>query len=196
MGSLSHRPARALQSRSSFLGGRPSYVLYYWEVVDTHQLLQSSLQQLTSNAGAANASAVPGTVSSTAGSRTSPRGRRDDDDQQQAKRMAPLVASIDKLAAIHKGMAHKRPRDREQLREMEDKRASLETCQMERKRKFERICELRDLARQYRRERVQLDSKGKNFAVLQDFYDEEIKSIEDELGELVDAPTAFNRDNS
>jgi hypothetical protein len=110
--------------------------------------------------------------------------------------MAPLVASIDKLAAIHKGMAHKRPRDREQLRKMEDKRASLETCQMERKRKFERICELRDLARQYRRERVQLDSKGKNFAVLQDFYDEEIKSIEDELGELVDAPTAFNRDNS
>ena len=38
MGSLSHRPARALQSRSSFLGGRPSYVLYYWEVVDTHQI--------------------------------------------------------------------------------------------------------------------------------------------------------------
>ncbi len=155
------------------------------------------MQQLTNNAGAANASAAPGTVSSTAGSRTSPRGRRDNDDQQQAKRKAPLVASIDKLAAIHEGMAHERARrDREQLREMEDKRASLEMCQMERKRKFERICELRDLARQYRRERVQLDSKGENFAVLQDFYDEEIKSIEDELGELVDAPTAFNRDNS
>ncbi len=96
-------------------------MLYYWEVVDTHQLLQSSLQRLTNNAGAANASAAPGTVSSTAGSRTSPRGRRDDDDEQQAKRMAPLVASIDKLAAIHEGMAHEQARDREQLREMEDK---------------------------------------------------------------------------
>ena len=72
LGSLSHRPACALQSRSSFLGGRPSYVLYYWEIVDSHQLLQSSLQRLTSNAGAANASAAPSTVSST-GSRT-PRG--------------------------------------------------------------------------------------------------------------------------
>ena len=192
MGALSHRPARALQSRSSFLGGRPSYVLYYWEIVDAHQLLQSSLQRLTSNSGAANASAAPSTVSST-GSRT-PRGRRhadiQNDEQEQARKMAPLVASIDKLAAIHEGMAHERARDREQQKELEDKRASLEVRQMERKRKFERMCELRDLARQYRRERVQLDSKGENFAVLKDFYDEEIKSIEVEFGELVDGPTA------
>ena len=47
LGSLSHRPGRALQSRSSFLGGRPSYVLYYWEVANAHQLLQSSLQSAT-----------------------------------------------------------------------------------------------------------------------------------------------------
>ncbi len=188
MGSLSHRPARALHTRSYFLGRRPSYVLYYWEVVDAHQLLRSSLQQLTNNAGAANASAAPSTVSST-GSRTT-RRQRDDDQQEQERRMAPLVASIDKLAAIHEGMAHERARDKEQLKELEDKRASLEMRRMERKRKFERICELRDLAGQYRRERIQLDSKGENFAVLRDFYDEEITSIEDELGELVDAPTA------
>jgi hypothetical protein len=70
MGSLSHRPARALQSRSSFLGGRPSYVL----LVLLGDCGCSSLQRLTSNADAANASAAPSTVSST-GSRT-PRGRR------------------------------------------------------------------------------------------------------------------------
>ena len=194
MGSLSHRPARALQSRSAFLGGRPSYVLYYWEVVDSHQLLQSSLQRLTSNAGAANASVAPSAVSRT-GSRTS-RGRRDDDRddfEQQARKMAPLVASIDKLTAVHEGIAHERARDRDQLKESEDRRASLEMRQVEKKRKFERSCELRDLARQYRRERVQLDSTGENFAVLKDFYDEEIKSIDDELGELlVDAPTPSN----
>jgi hypothetical protein len=55
---------------------------------------------------------------------TSPRGQRGDDDQQQARRMAPLVASIDKLAAIHKGMAHKRAQDREQSKEIENKRAN------------------------------------------------------------------------
>ena len=61
----------------------------------------------------------------------------------------------------------------------------LETSQMDRKRKFDRTCEeLRDLARQYRREQIQLDSSGGNYAALKHFYDEEIKSIEDKLSEL------------
>ncbi len=131
MGSLSHRQSRVLQLRSSFLGGRSLYLLYYWEVVDAHQLLQSSLQRLTSTAGAAIASAAPSTVSST-GSRLS-RGQVDDrqDDQQQSSKMAPLVASIDKLAAIHECMTHERARDIEQLKELEDNRALLEERQME-----------------------------------------------------------------
>ena len=109
-------------------------------------------------------------------------------DLQQARRMAPFVASLDKLTAVHEGMAHERARDREQLKELEDKRASLEMNQEERKRKFERTCELRDLARQYRRERVQLDNNRENYAELNDFYEDEIKSIEDELAELVNPP--------
>ncbi len=39
IGSLDGRPARALQSRAVFLNGQPSYLLYFWEVADTHQLL-------------------------------------------------------------------------------------------------------------------------------------------------------------
>ena len=59
-GLLSGRPARALQSRASFLNGKPSYLLYFWEVADTHQLLQeSSLQRLNSNTGASDASFAP-----------------------------------------------------------------------------------------------------------------------------------------
>ena len=46
IGELAGCPARALQSRASFLNGRPSYLLYFWEVADAHQLLQSSLQRL------------------------------------------------------------------------------------------------------------------------------------------------------
>ena len=34
IGSLARRPPRALQSRAAFLNGRPSYLLYYWEVAD------------------------------------------------------------------------------------------------------------------------------------------------------------------
>jgi hypothetical protein len=55
--------------------------------------------------------------------------------------MAPFVASLDKLAAVHKGMTREHARDREQ----EDKQASLEMVQLERKRKFERMSELRVL---------------------------------------------------
>ena len=82
-------------------------MMYIWEVVDAHQLLQSSLQQLTSKADATNASLVPSSVSSS-GSRSS-QGQGDDrqHDQPQASKMAPLVASIDKLAAIHECMTHK-----------------------------------------------------------------------------------------
>ena len=87
-------------------------------------------------------------------------------------------------------------KDREQLKELEDNRALLEERQMEQKRKFERKFELRDLARQYRRERIQVDSKAENFGVLKEIYDEEIKSIEVELGELADTPTADNRENN
>ena len=44
IGCLDGRPARALQSRAAFLNGRPSYLLYFWELADAHQILQSSLQ--------------------------------------------------------------------------------------------------------------------------------------------------------
>ena len=45
-GSLARRSAHALQTRAAFLNGRPSYLLYFWEVADRHELLQSSLQRL------------------------------------------------------------------------------------------------------------------------------------------------------
>jgi len=52
IGGLRNRPARALHLRQSFLNGRPSYLFYFWEVADSHQLLQSSLQCLTEGTGA------------------------------------------------------------------------------------------------------------------------------------------------
>ena len=35
-GCLSRQPLRALQSRASFLNGRPSILLYFWDVADVH----------------------------------------------------------------------------------------------------------------------------------------------------------------
>ena len=68
IGALSNRPGCALQSRRSFVGGRPSYVLYYLEVADAHINscnLRCRVRLSTSNAGAADATVAPSTVSST-----------------------------------------------------------------------------------------------------------------------------------
>ena len=63
-GSLARRPAHALQTRAAFLNGRPSYLLYFWEIADCHQLLQSSLQRLSIGTGASDASCAVSTAPS------------------------------------------------------------------------------------------------------------------------------------
>lgn len=44
-GALSDRPQFALDTRSAFLQGKPSYLLYFWELVDKYGLLSTSLQK-------------------------------------------------------------------------------------------------------------------------------------------------------
>lgn len=60
IGSLARRPARALQTRAAFLNGRPSYLLYFWEMADSHQLLQSSLQRLNNDIATSEGSFASG----------------------------------------------------------------------------------------------------------------------------------------
>ena len=67
-GLLSSHPACALQNRAAFLLGRPSYLLYFWEIADQHQLLlQSALQRLDDDVGATDASLAPSATSSGGG---------------------------------------------------------------------------------------------------------------------------------
>ncbi len=57
-GSLRQRPAWALDSRAAFLRGMPSYVLFYWEVAESQQLMSSCLQRLSYHANASDASSA------------------------------------------------------------------------------------------------------------------------------------------
>ena len=50
-GSLKQRPRRALDNRSNFFDGRSTYLLYMWDMLDEHGLLQSSVQQLHDGIG-------------------------------------------------------------------------------------------------------------------------------------------------
>lgn len=45
-GELSNRSAAAMECRANFLGGKPSYLLMFWELADKYQLLDSTMQRL------------------------------------------------------------------------------------------------------------------------------------------------------
>ena len=58
-GQLANRGRPALATRRNFLQGKPSYLLYYWELMDRHQLLSSTVQRFDEGFAAADAKSVP-----------------------------------------------------------------------------------------------------------------------------------------
>ena len=62
-GNLRGRPQRALDLRRNFFDTRNSYLLYLWDILDEHNLVQSSMQQLLHGIGSENGSnGVPSVV--------------------------------------------------------------------------------------------------------------------------------------
>ena len=178
MGSLSGRPSCALQSRAVFLNGRPSYLLYFWEVADAHQLLASSLQRLSGSTGATDASSAPSAlsaarrVSSSGGSGRRQQGRNatDDDDEREERLFVPLVNSIKDLAECQRDM----------LNAMRSE--VTENC---RKRTFDRRVELQDLARQYRRLKAELGNPSDEHSRrMSEFYTKEGELLQDKIRQL------------
>jgi hypothetical protein len=130
MGSLSGRPSCSLQSCAAFLNGRPSYLLYFWEVADAHQLLTSSLQRLSSSTGATDASSAPSALSAARSvSSSGDSGRRQqqgrnatDEDEREERLFVPLVNSIKDLADYQRDMLNARSEDRNLERALEEQR--------------------------------------------------------------------------
>jgi hypothetical protein len=62
-GSLRGRTQRALDVRRNFFDNRPSYLLYLWDILHEHDLVQSAMQQLLHGIGSGNGSTgVPSVV--------------------------------------------------------------------------------------------------------------------------------------
>ena len=191
VGCLSGRPARALQSRAAFLNGRPPYLLYFWEVADQHQLLQSSLQRLSNDVGAADgASSTASTRGSSAAGNSSQQRRREQQQQQsdllqtEASMYVPLAKSLQDLANSHVQLAMQREEDRNHQERMEDRRQQSEVSADCRKRTFQRRAELLDQARQYRRLNAELDEDDANSQRLSTFYLQECQMLQDEIDAL------------
>jgi hypothetical protein len=174
-GNLCNRPPRALDNRAAFLNGRPSYLLYFWEVADTHQLLASSLQRLSNHAGATSASSPPVVSSSRRSSLTSSggssRGARRQPERQDDNAMAPFVHSLQALANSQQQLLVDRAKDRQHERD-----------ENSRKRRFHRRSELMDEARKYRRESAELVGLVDDRSIrLSQFYDSEVAKLEQEI---------------
>ena len=187
IGSLNNRPPRALQSRAAFLNGRPPYLLYFWEVADTHQLLQSSLQRLTNNTGASDASMAP-TVTTTSGGSRNSRHRRQQQEQQErsSHTMMGILKSMKDIAKGNEQLRLDLQQDRVHERELEERRINSDRQEQCRKRNFQRRTELLDLGRKYRRLNAELDMCEERSQRLSEFYVNECRLVEDELRQLKD----------
>ena len=196
-GSLRQRPARALDSRAAFLRGMPSYILYYWEVAESQQLLSSCLQRLSNQANAPDASSaalvsrrggrttsVRSDITSSGGSsRSGGRGSRrrnadeetDDDDEMTANKTEnQLVQSLQDLVDSQRSLLSDRALDREH-QERENTR----------KRRFDRRSFLVDEARAYRMKIAEFscvdDARSRRMT---QFYTSKITKLEEEIQQL------------
>ena len=158
-GALSGRNARALDQRSAFLRGKPSYLLYFWELMDQYQLLQSSLQIFNSESGASDASSVPSVI----GKPSRRRGRQQDNENATANNILTLSNSLRFLAAA------------------EDTRSQLAANREDERNVRRRLYDLQDLARNYRRMYAEEDNQTGARAM---FYLEEGQRIQSEIEAL------------
>ncbi len=159
IGCLSGRSSRALQSRASFLNGRPSYLLYFSEVADRHQILQSSLQRLSNRAGAKDAPSVPSTVSNSSGGGRAQQQRPQQQEQYIAdgSLLTPLVESIKELVQSQQEMELNQAKDWIHELQSEEQQQLTQGNEQIRERAFRRRAELMDLARKYRKLKAELN---------------------------------------
>ena len=167
---LRNRPPRALDTRAAFLNGSPSYLLYFWELADTHQLLASTLQRLNDTVGATSASSAP-VVSSSRNGTSSCTSTGDSHGRQQRHEEASLAMSLQQIANSQDRMHLDRDVDREHERR-----------ENSRKRRFDRRSQLMDEARGYCKEIAELtcldDDRSQRII---HFYTSEVAKLEDEI---------------
>jgi hypothetical protein len=156
-GSLSTRTRSecALQSRAAFLCGKPSYLLYFWELADRHQLLQSALQRLDDDVGALDASSTPSATSSSHQATDNPRRQQRQSEDRQPAMQGGIFELSQSICFVSKA------EDDRQLRR--------------------RIAELQDQSRSYRRMLAECDDPNSARAR---FYQDKVEQSAHEIASL------------
>ena len=194
-GSLKQRPARALDNRAAILRGMPSFILSFWEVIESQQLLSLCLQRLSDRANATDASSAAlvsmkgGTASvgsnitirSGGSTRSGSRGTRrrnsvdeTHDDEVTNATKNQLVQSLQDLVDSQRNLLSDRALDCEhQERENSWKQ------------RFDRHSFLVDEVRTYRIKIAEFSCVDDNCSRrMQQFYSSELSKLEEEILQL------------
>ena len=150
---------------------RTSYLLFFWEVADRHQVLQSSLQRLRNGTGASDASCAGISTAPSSASRGSSRKykRRLQDDDNEESTFLHLVQSIRDLADCQLQLLNDRDGDRNHAQRMNQVTQSIT---------------MTNAARSYRKLHPELDPNNEQRSRLSAFYNNECRMIEDEIRNL------------
>lgn len=172
-GQLEGRPQEALDTRENFLCGNPSWYLYLWEITDTYQLLDSTLQRLSEGVGASDATSI----ASVSRHRRRLDGTEDNDYSSQGTDLmdgsigVSLVENITKISNILRELIETNEHERQEAKKLrEDDRLAEKERQTEL-----RIANLKDSIDEYE-EKFGLTEKP--------FYENILKRKRDEVEHL------------
>ena len=163
-GSLFERTELALSSRANFCQMRQSYLLYHWEMMDTHDLLRSSLQKINERTASVDGSTVPSVIQTTSSRSSFQRQQRMG--KEQPNSMDRLSTSIETLGTQYNHIA------------------VLETRHKEKERLLHTLEAKRDEKRKYRRLEAETRFSDQPNMQLANFYGSEAEAIQQEADNI------------
>ncbi len=197
-GSLKNRSQSALASRRNFFRDRQLYLLYLWEMLNTHDLLGSALQRLNNTVSATNGSSgVPSVIRATGNN----NNEDDASDGPSSKGSNSVIASLGKSIEKHgQSLVDVAKIDANQ----KDKFAKMQAKEKQKERVHQEMAELRSEIRKLKGEKRSLiiqhaaESQKKN-SVLADAIMEQVSDIQmdieqnsNKLASLADTPRKRN----
>ena len=176
-GALPDRPVEALESRRNFLNGKPSYLLYFWELADQLQVLQSSLSRIDSGSASSSPQKVPSVVRRLSRSSTSISSQNEGSSiglglEKVAESQQLIADSQNNLALVVQeegDLARKTTRE-------EGEKTRLQTERLAKRQRLEALID-----RQQVKEEQAMNARCTENNLMAEFYDRQVLEIQKEI---------------
>ncbi|KAG7339920.1 hypothetical protein IV203_024970 [Nitzschia inconspicua] len=115
----------AFDGRKSFLGSKPSYLLYFWDVLDKNDLFDTTMNRLSNKVGASSANDVPSVFQTNGYSSCGSSSSVDDDDVSSfVEHVQDMIAETSKDATLAADRRHAESRLAADRRHVESRLAA------------------------------------------------------------------------